>query len=259
MTVHEAVVVGTGFGGLAAAIELQRNGIDDVVLLEKADSLGGTWRDNRYPGCACDIPSHLYSFSFAPSARWSRAYAEQPEIWDYLRRVADEFGVARTDPVRRGARRSHVRRRCVAPAHRPRQRLSRRGRWCWPPARSASRSCPHIPGLESFRGNVFHTAQWPDDDTAAIDGRRVAVLGTGASAVQAVPQIAPARSAPDGAAAHAVVDHPQGRPEIAGDEQERLRAQAVALPPGSRRHLLAQRVSCSGVHLEAAVDEGCSS
>ncbi|MGN6610192.1 MAG: flavin-containing monooxygenase [Angustibacter sp.] len=221
MTVHEAVVVGTGFGGLAAAIELQRNGISDVVLLEKADSLGGTWRDNRYPGCACDIPSHLYSFSFAPSARWSRAYAEQPEIWDYLRRVADQFEVAQR--IRYGEELVEA--------------TYDGGVWHLRTARSTRLSArslvlatgalsepfvPPLPGLESFRGNVFHTATWPDDDTEAIDGRRVAVLGTGASAVQAVPQIAQR-------AAHLTVLQrtpswiiPKGDREITLKEQERL-------------------------------------
>ncbi len=189
-TGHEAVVVGTGFGGLAAAIALERQGVRDVVLLEKADDLGGTWRDNRYPGCACDVPSHLYSFSFAPSARWSRPFAQQAEIWDYLRRVARDFAVA--ERIRYGEElveatydegtwhlltargtRLHTRTLVLATGalHEP--------------------SVPAFEGLDSFRGSVFHTAQWPDDDVAAIDGKRVVVIGTGASAVQAVPQIAP--------------------------------------------------------------------
>ena len=221
MTVHDAVVVGTGFGGLAAAIELRRNGIDDVVLLEKADDLGGTWRDNRYPGCACDIPSHLYSFSFAPSARWSRAYAEQPEIWAYLRRVADEFGVRQR--IRFGEELTEA--------------TYYDGTWHLVTARGTRLSTralvlatgalsepfvPDLPGLTSFSGNVFHTAQWPDDDAAAIDGRRVAVVGTGASAVQAVPQIAHR-------AEHLTVLQrtpswiiPKGDREITAEEQQRL-------------------------------------
>lgn len=188
-TTHDAVVVGTGFGGIAAAIQLRQDGIDDVVLLEKAADLGGTWRDNRYPGCACDIPSHLYSYSYAPSARWSRAFAPAAEIWGYLREVAERFGV--TERIRydeelvqatyddgtwelRTAAGTRLRTRSLVLAtgalHEP--------------------SVPDLPGLESFRGNVFHTARWPDDDRDAIDGRRVAVLGTGASSVQVVPQLA---------------------------------------------------------------------
>jgi cation diffusion facilitator CzcD-associated flavoprotein CzcO len=188
--VHEAVVVGTGFGGLAAAIELRRTGVQDVVLLEKADDLGGVWRDNRYPGCACDVRSHLYSFSFAPSSQWSRTFAQQPEIWEYLRKVADDFGVA--ERIRYGEELVDAR--------------YDEGVWQLTTARGTSMrtrslvlatgalhqpSLPDIEGLDSFGGTIFHTADWPDDDTAAIDGRRVAVLGTGASAVQAVPQLAP--------------------------------------------------------------------
>jgi cation diffusion facilitator CzcD-associated flavoprotein CzcO len=188
---HDAVVVGTGFGGLGAAIELDRQGVRDVVLLEQADDLGGTWRDNRYPGCACDVPSALYSFSFAPTAPWSRRFAPQPEIWDYLRAVAQQYDV--TDRIRYGeelveatyeddatwslrtARGSRLRTRSLVLAT----------------GALSEPSVPAIEGLESFRGTVFHTARWPDDDTAAVDSRRVAVIGTGASAVQAVPALAP--------------------------------------------------------------------
>src|SRR2546423_8744543 len=87
-----ALVIGAGFAGLGASIALQRRGIEHVVL-ERADDVGGTWRDNRYPGCKCDVPSHLYSFSFALNPDWSSTYSSQPEIWDYLRRTAERFGV----------------------------------------------------------------------------------------------------------------------------------------------------------------------
>jgi cation diffusion facilitator CzcD-associated flavoprotein CzcO len=187
--VHEAAVVGSGFGGIAAVIELARQGVNDVVVLEKATDLGGTWRDNRYPGCACDIPSHLYSYSFAPSVRWSRAFAPQQEIWSYLRQVADRFDV--TPRIRYGEELVDAR--------------YDDGTWHLVTARGsrlAARSLvlatgalnepavPALPGLESFRGTVFHSAQWPDDDHDVIDGRRVAVIGTGASAVQVVPAVA---------------------------------------------------------------------
>ncbi|WP_426564740.1 flavin-containing monooxygenase [Angustibacter sp. McL0619] len=191
--VHDAVVIGSGFGGLAAAIELRRAGVQDVVLLEKADDLGGTWRDNRYPGCACDVPSHLYSFSFAPSAQWSRAFAQQPEIWDYLRRVAADFGVA--ERIRYGEE-------LVEATYEAGTWRLRTARGTTLETRSlvlatgalSEPAIPDLPGLDSFRGQVFHTASWPQDDTAAIDGLRVAVVGTGASAVQAVPQLAPRAS-----------------------------------------------------------------
>ena len=86
-------IVGAGFSGLGMAIRLMREGIEDFVLLERGDDVGGTWRDNTYPGCACDVPSHLYSFSFAMNPEWSRTFSGQEEIWDYLRRCADEHGV----------------------------------------------------------------------------------------------------------------------------------------------------------------------
>src|ERR687893_3283376 len=86
-------IVGAGFSGLGMAIRLKQDGIDDFFILERADELGGTWRDNTYPGCQCDIPSHLYSFSFAPNPDWTRTFPLQPEIQDYLRGVADRFGI----------------------------------------------------------------------------------------------------------------------------------------------------------------------
>ncbi len=94
MRVH-TVVIGTGFSGLGMAIQLKRDGRDDFVVLEKADDVGGTWRDNTYPGCACDIQSHLYSFSFEQNPDWTRSFSPQPEIWDYLRRVTDRYGLRR--------------------------------------------------------------------------------------------------------------------------------------------------------------------
>ena len=89
-----ALIIGTGFSGLGMAIALQRQGVD-FLILEKADDVGGTWRDNSYPGCACDVPSHLYSFSFEPKATWSKLFSPQPEIWDYLKGVTDKYGLRR--------------------------------------------------------------------------------------------------------------------------------------------------------------------
>src|SRR3954451_19221023 len=90
---HRVAVIGTGFGGIGTVIRLRQHGITDVVVFEKAGDVGGTWRDNTYPGCQCDVPSHLYSFSFAPNPDWSRSFATQPEIQAYLRRIVDEHGV----------------------------------------------------------------------------------------------------------------------------------------------------------------------
>ena len=188
--VLDAVILGAGFAGLGMAIKLQQAGRDDFVILEKASEIGGTWRDNRYPGCACDVPSHLYSFSFEPYAGWSRLFPTQSEILDYLLRVADRhrlrpkirFGAeaveARFDEarnlwhVRTAGGRSFVSRYLVSAMG----GLSR-------PA------LPDIPGRERFAGPAFHSAQWRHDVDLA--GRRVAVIGTGASAIQFVPRIAP--------------------------------------------------------------------
>ena len=91
--VHEVAVIGTGFAGLGMSMKLIEEGIEDFVVFERASSVGGTWRDNTYPGCACDVPSHLYSFSFAPNPNWTRSFSQQPEIWEYLKRTAKESGV----------------------------------------------------------------------------------------------------------------------------------------------------------------------
>src|SRR4051794_11488815 len=186
----DIAIIGSGFSGLGMAIRLKQEGIDDFVVLERGDDVGGTWHFNRYPGCACDVPSHLYSFSFAPSARWSRAFAQQPEIWSYLRRVARDFGLEQR--IRYGEE-------LVEATYDEGSWQLRTARGTELTTRSLVRApgslhepaIPNLPGLESFSGNVFHTAQWPDDDTAAVDGRHVVVVGTGASAVQAVPQLAP--------------------------------------------------------------------
>ena len=103
MTHHRTVIVGTGFSGIGMAIKLLREGERDFVLLERADEIGGTWRDNTYPGCRCDVPSHLYSFSFAPNPNWSSTFSPQPEILDYLRGVAARFGVLPARPLRHRA------------------------------------------------------------------------------------------------------------------------------------------------------------
>jgi cation diffusion facilitator CzcD-associated flavoprotein CzcO len=180
-------IVGTGFAGLGAAIALERQGRSYAVL-ERAGDLGGTWRDNRYPGCRCDVPSHLYSFSFAPNPDWSETYSPQGEIWDYLRRVAREHGVL--DRVRF-------------------DHEVLRAAWdetgqCWRldtaqgPLTAdvlilgngplAEPAIPDIAGREDFEGTTFHSAAWSDHD---LTGERVAVIGTGASAIQFVPEIQP--------------------------------------------------------------------
>jgi cation diffusion facilitator CzcD-associated flavoprotein CzcO len=185
-----AAVVGTGFSGLAVAHALKQDGVEDVVLLERAGSLGGTWRDNTYPGCACDIPSHLYSFSFAPKRDWTRVYAPQPEIREYLERCADALDVRRH--VRFGQEVVGAawdeRRASWTVATRSGDELEARVLVLATGA-LANPAVPPLPGLERFRGARFHTARW--DHGCDLRGKRVAVIGTGASAIQIVPRIQP--------------------------------------------------------------------
>ncbi len=182
-------IVGTGFAGLGAAIRLAREGFTDFVLFERARDVGGTWRDNSYPGCACDVESHLYSFSFAPNPDWSRSFSPQGEIFAYLRRCAIEYGVL--DHVRFDHelfeaawddRAEHWRIETSQGTYTADVLVGGMGALCEP-------SIPELPGLERFEGKVFHSARW--DHTHDLRGRRVAVVGTGASAIQFVPAIQP--------------------------------------------------------------------
>jgi cation diffusion facilitator CzcD-associated flavoprotein CzcO len=190
MTQSEVAIIGSGFAGICMGIKLKQAGIDDFVILEKGDDLGGTWRDNTYPGCACDVPSYLYSFSFEQNPHWSRMFAPWDEILGYLRHCAEKYGVVAH--IRYGAEVTEAAfdehtatwtvtlidgdtvtcRALVAGAgnlHEPRM--------------------PELPGLSSFAGSVFHSSRW--DHTHDLTDRRVAVIGTGASAIQFVPRIAP--------------------------------------------------------------------
>jgi cation diffusion facilitator CzcD-associated flavoprotein CzcO len=186
---HRIAIVGSGFSGLGMAVRLKQEGVHDFVVLERAKDLGGTWRDNTYPGCACDVPSNLYSFSFAPNPAWSETFSTQQEIWDYLRRVARE---RRVD--------GHIRYRHEVTAARwqAREQLWRVETTAGDlsaemliagPGPLSDPKAPDIDGLEGFRGTIFHSAHW--NHQHALDGERVAVIGTGASAIQLVPKIQP--------------------------------------------------------------------
>ena len=190
VTTVDVLVVGAGFSGLCMGIKLLEAGMKSFLIIEKSCEIGGTWWDNRYPGCACDIPSHLYSFSFAPSTEWTRMYPGQQEIHDYLKRCVERYGLA------------------------PYLRLNTRFQEAiWDESEGAwnvttgdgmqIRACvlvsgmgalhvpryPELPGLECFSGPAFHSSAW--DYNVDLDGKNVAVVGTGASAIQFVPQIAP--------------------------------------------------------------------
>jgi cation diffusion facilitator CzcD-associated flavoprotein CzcO len=180
-------IIGTGFSGIGTAIRLKQDGIDDVVLLERAADLGGTWRDNTYPGCACDVPSHLYSFSFARNPRWPHTFSRQPEIWRYLRDCAERFGIL--PQIRFGQEvlaatwredAQHWRIETSGGVWTAEVLVSGAGVLSEP-------RLPQILGIETFAGTVFHSARW--DHGHALGGRRVAVIGTGASAIQFVPEI----------------------------------------------------------------------
>jgi cation diffusion facilitator CzcD-associated flavoprotein CzcO len=184
----DVVIVGSGFSGLCMAIKLREEGRRSFVVLEKDGGLGGTWRANHYPGCACDIPSHLYSFSFAPNPHWSRAFAPQEEILAYLEGCADRFGVR--PHLRFGCEVVRVVRDEAAALWqvtlRSGETLAARHVVLGIGALSRP-AVPSLPGLERFSGATFHSAAW--DHGYDLRGKRVAVIGTGASAIQFVPQI----------------------------------------------------------------------
>jgi cation diffusion facilitator CzcD-associated flavoprotein CzcO len=184
------LIIGAGFGGIATAIELTRSGFADVRILEQAPDLGGTWHYNDYPGAACDVPSHLYSFSFAQRTDWSRLCSPQAEIKDYLRDVARARGVDRLIEYERTVSscewdEAELRwevRTSNGESYRADAIVLATGQLHQP-------SYPKLDGIESFAGHSFHSARWDHDYPLA--GRRVAVVGTGASAVQLIPEIAP--------------------------------------------------------------------
>lgn len=185
----ELAIIGSGFGGLGAAVMALEHGIESFVVLERSHAVGGTWRDNTYPGCACDIPSHLYSFSFAQNPEWSRSYPAQPEIEDYLERVKDRFKL--DSHLRFGFDVETVR---WSDEENWWELISRSGEQVRAAAVISATgplsqpSIPDIPGLESFEGCAFHSAAWRHD--VDVSGKRVGVVGTGASAIQLVPAIA---------------------------------------------------------------------
>jgi len=186
----DVAIIGAGFSGLGAAIRLKQSGRNSFVIFERAAEIGGTWRDNVYPGCACDVPSHLYSFSFAPNPHWSRKYSRQPEILAYLKNTLAQFDLGphvryNTEIVRTefsketgcwtltdragNATVARVVIGAIGPLNRP--------------------SVPKLPGMDQFAGQVFHSSEW--DSSVNLAGKRVAVVGTGASAIQIIPAIAP--------------------------------------------------------------------
>ena len=182
-------IIGAGFGGLAMAIRLLQSGIQDFIILEKADDVGGTWRENQYPGAACDVQSHMYSLSFAPKKDWSKRYAEAPEIFDYIQDLIKEFDLKKYIQFHQEVVASHYQEDTLhwhidlksgqkieaqfmvfasGPLHVP--------------------QIPQIKGIEKFQGEVFHSAQW--NHNYNLNDKNVASIGTGGSAIQYIPEIA---------------------------------------------------------------------
>ncbi|HEY4810092.1 MAG TPA: NAD(P)/FAD-dependent oxidoreductase [Solirubrobacteraceae bacterium] len=186
----EVLIVGAGFGGIAAAIELRRHGITDITILEKAPDLGGTWFYNSYPGAACDVPSHLYSFSFAQRRDWSCLCSPQAEIHAYLHEVARAYeidGLVQTDTTATSC--AWDAERCRWSVETESGTVHEAGALILATGQLDQPSRPRIDGVETFTGHSFHSAEW--DHSYSLAGKRVAVIGTGASAVQFVPEIAP--------------------------------------------------------------------
>jgi cation diffusion facilitator CzcD-associated flavoprotein CzcO len=187
---YSVIIVGAGFSGIGMAARLRQMGIDDFVVLDRGNDLGGTWRDNSYPGAACDVPSNLYSFSFALNPDWSRSFPSQSEIWDYMRRCVDTFGVGDHlryhSPVEEARWDGEARCWTVTVAGGDTHEAPF---LIWATGSLSEPSIPDFPGLDQFRGKVFHSARW--EHGFDLKGKRVCVVGTGASAIQFVPQIQP--------------------------------------------------------------------
>ncbi|MGW4720164.1 flavin-containing monooxygenase [Nocardia sp. NPDC004260] len=190
MTTPSIIIIGAGFGGLGIALELRRAGLDTFTILERATDLGGVWRENTYPGAACDVPSPLYSWSYEPKSDWPRRFSEQRDIHEYMQGVADRHGLRRF--IRFGTE--------VTDA----EFDERTGQWTVRTADGAQLTAdilvpavgqlsrpalPNIPGIETFTGPAFHSAEWDHD--VDLTGKRIACIGTGASAIQYIPRIQP--------------------------------------------------------------------
>ena len=188
MTDHEVTIVGAGFGGMGAAITLKSQGYDDVLILEREDDLGGTWHVNHYPGLAVDIASVTYSYSFEPNPYWQHWFARGAELKKYAEHVADTYDLRRhmrfgvsVEGARWDEDEAHWVVSTTSGTHTTRFLMTATGFLSQP-------RLPDIEGVHDFAGEVIHTAKW--DDSASLEGKRVAVIGTGATAVQLIPEIA---------------------------------------------------------------------
>lgn len=184
------IIIGSGFAGLCAAINLKKEGIHDFVILERGDDVGGTWRDNHYPGAACDVPSNLYSFSFEPNPNWSRKFPTQPELYEYQRHCARKYGLLPHVRLQADVAQCRYDDTTATWTVYTRDGRSFTGSVLISGVGGLSNPAyPNVPGMETFQGPAFHSATW--DHNVDLRGKRVAVIGSGASAIQFVPQIAP--------------------------------------------------------------------
>ncbi len=183
-------IIGAGFGGIAMAIRLQQQGITDFIILEKASDFGGTWRENRYPGAACDVQSHMYSLSFAPKSDWSKRYAEAPEIFAYIQDLVSRFNIRAFTRLNTEVKSAHYdEQNCQWNLSLNGQNTLIAQYVVFASGPLHVPQIPHIKGIENFKGKVFHSSQW--DHEYDLNGKNVASIGTGGSAIQYIPEIAP--------------------------------------------------------------------
>ncbi|WP_293391074.1 NAD(P)/FAD-dependent oxidoreductase [Nevskia sp.] len=184
----QILIIGSGFAGLCMAIKLREQGIEDFQILERGDDVGGTWRDNHYPGCACDVQSHLYSFSFEPNPEWTRMFARQPEIKAYLEKCAAKYDLRRHIVFGANVQNARYDEATATWTVKTADGRSFSGRVLVSGMGGLSNpAMPNVKGLDAFKGKAFHSAHW--DHSYDLSDKRVAVIGTGASAIQFVPQI----------------------------------------------------------------------
>ncbi|MEO9270288.1 NAD(P)/FAD-dependent oxidoreductase [Serratia ureilytica] len=186
--IFNIAIIGTGFAGLCMAARLKQSGREDFVILERANSIGGTWRDNTYPGVACDVPSPLYSFSFRPNPEWSKLFSPGAEIYAYMKSVAYEEGliphIRFNTPVKHAAWDVNTESWQISTPNgeiKAKYLITGTGHL-------ADESLPRIPGLKEFTGQVFHSARWRND--VVLEGKRIGIVGSGASAIQLIPEVA---------------------------------------------------------------------
>ena len=247
-------IIGSGFSGLGMAIRLKQEGIDDFTVLERGDDVGGTWHFNTYPGCACDVPSHLYSFSFAPNPGWSETYSRQPEIRDYLQRFADEYGV-----------RAHVRLNCTVEGI----EWDEDGGWTIATSDGPLRARVVVAGMGPLaepkiparsRGSRTSRARRSTPPagttTTTCTGKRVAAVGTGASAIQFVPEIQKQAAQVHVVQRTRAVDHAAPEPRDPRLREAPLRALPGAAEARARRRLRGPRAARARLRQAPAADEG---